>query len=242
VKFVALGMRLVNADIIQPSMKYAFASTVSENLMSYNTHQRKKITEAMKVAEKLAYPSAEKAIEFINSGCMNDISVTAHDVARAYKTYGTPIPLLQGKTVHKSEHPYVPKRLPRTISMTLQLHADLMFIEEIGFLISVSKTLDLVIVTPLGKGTGIKSEISLRQALIGQYHAYWSKGFEIGAVVMDGESAAGKIAGTMNVPPMVTLASGVHNVVVEARIRRVKEGVRSILSELPFKVSKVILV
>ena len=31
-KFVALGMRLVNADIIQPSMKYALASTVSENL------------------------------------------------------------------------------------------------------------------------------------------------------------------------------------------------------------------
>ncbi len=99
-----------------------------------------------------------------------------------------------------------------------------------------------MIVTPLGKGTGIKSEISLRQALIGQYHVYWDKLFEIGAVVMDGESAACKIAKTMNVPPIVTLASGVHNVVVEARIRRIKEGVRSILSGLPFKVSKVILV
>ena len=172
-KFVALGMRLVNADIIQPAMKYALASTVSENLMSYDTHQRKKITEAMKMAEKLAYPSAGKAIEFINSGAMNDLPVTAQDVARVYEAYGTPIPLLQGKTVHKSEHPYVPERLPRTISTTLQLHADLMFIEEIGFLISVSKPLDLVIVTPLGKGTGIKSEVSLRKALIGQYHVYW---------------------------------------------------------------------
>ena len=123
-----------------------------------------------------------------------------------------------------------------------QLHADLMFIEEIGFLISVSKPLDLVIVTPLGKGTGMKSEVSLRKALIGQYHVYWDKLFDISAVVMDGESAACKIASTMNVPPIVTLASGVHNVVVEARIRRIKEGVRSILSGLPFKVSKVILV
>jgi hypothetical protein len=59
---------------------------------------------------------------------------------------------------------------------------------------------------------------------------------------MDGESAACKIAGTMNVPPMVIFASEVHNVVVEARIRRVKEVVRSILSGLPFKVSKVILI
>ncbi len=70
-----------------------------------------------------------------------------------------------------------------------------MFIEEIGFLITVCKPLDLVIVTPLGKGTGIKSETSLRQALIEQYHAYWGKGFEIGAVVMDGESAAPKKQG-----------------------------------------------
>ncbi len=115
-KFVALGMRLVYADIIQPSMKYAFASTVSENLMSYNTHQRKKITEAMKMAEKLAYPSAGKAIEFINSGSMNDVPVTAQDVARAYEAYDTPIPLLQEKTVHKSEHPYISEKLPRTIS------------------------------------------------------------------------------------------------------------------------------
>jgi hypothetical protein len=168
-------MRLVNADTIQPAMKYAFATTVAENLQSYSGRERKQIAEAMKMAEKLAYPSAGKAIEFINSGSMNDIPITAHDVARAYEVYGTPIPLLQGKTVHKSEHSYVPERLPRTISTVVQLHADLMFIEEIGFLITVSKPLDLVIVTPLGKGTGVKSETSLRRALIGQYHAYWNK-------------------------------------------------------------------
>ena len=242
VKFVALGRRLVYADIIQPSMKYAFASTVSENLKSYNSHERKKIGEAMKMAEKLAYPSAGRAIEFINAGAMNDVPVTAHDVARAYEAYGTPIPLLQGKTVHKTEHPYTSERLPRTISTVIQLHADIMFIEEIGFLITVSKPMDLVIITPLGKGTGVKSETSLRKALIGQYHVYWGKGFEINSVIMDGESAALKVAESMNGPPFHALASGVHNVVVESRIRRVKEGVRSILNGLPFKVSKVILV
>ena len=141
---------------------------------------------AMKMAEKLAYPSAGKAIEVINSGSMNEVPVTAHDVARAYEAYGAPIPLLQGKTVHKSEHPYVPERLPRTISTVIQLHADIMFIEQIGFLITVSKPLDLVIVTRLGKGTGVKSETSLRKALIGQYHVYWGKGFEISSVIMDG--------------------------------------------------------
>jgi hypothetical protein len=57
---------------------------------------------------------------------------------------------------------------------------------------------------------------------------------------MDEESAAIKIAGTMNGPPFEALESGVHDVFIKTRIRRIKEGVRSILSGLLFKVSKVI--
>jgi hypothetical protein len=74
--------------------------------------------------------------------------------------------------------------LPRTISTVVQLHVDIMFIEGIGFLVSVSKPIDLVVVTPLGKDTGVKSETTLRQALIGHYHAYWSKGFIISIVLL----------------------------------------------------------
>jgi hypothetical protein len=116
VRFVALGMQLFNADNIQPAIKYAFLSTVSENLLSYNNRERKQITEAMKMSEKLAYPSAGRAIEFINSGSMNDLPVSAHDVARAYEVYGTPMPLLQGKIVHKAESTYATEILPKTIS------------------------------------------------------------------------------------------------------------------------------
>ncbi len=40
-----------------------------------------------------------------------------------------------------------------------------------------------------------------------------------------------KIAGNINGPPFQALASGVHEVVVQALIRRIKEGVRSILTK-----------
>jgi hypothetical protein len=46
----------------------------------------------MKQAMKLGYSSAGTMIKFINSGTMNNISVTAHDAAIAYAAYGTPIP------------------------------------------------------------------------------------------------------------------------------------------------------
>jgi hypothetical protein len=70
----------------------------------------------------------------------------------------------------------------------------------------------------LEKGTGVKSETTLRQALIGHYHAYWNKGLTISKVFMDGESAAIKIAGTMNGPPFEALASGVHDAFIDTRI------------------------
>ncbi len=57
----------------------------------------------MELAEKLGYPSAETMMELINCGTMNNLPVTAHDAVRAYAAYGTPIPLIQGKTVHTAE-------------------------------------------------------------------------------------------------------------------------------------------
>jgi hypothetical protein len=37
--------------------------------------------QAMELAEKLGYPSVGTMIEFINSGTMNNLPVTAHDAA-----------------------------------------------------------------------------------------------------------------------------------------------------------------
>ncbi len=40
--------------------------------------------QAMELAEKLGHPSVGTMMEFINSGTMNNLPVTAHDTARAY--------------------------------------------------------------------------------------------------------------------------------------------------------------
>jgi hypothetical protein len=73
------------------------ALTVTNNLQSYTVSERNRIKQAMELAEKLGYPSAGMMIEFINSGTMNNLPVTAQDAARAYAACGAPIPLIQGK-------------------------------------------------------------------------------------------------------------------------------------------------
>jgi hypothetical protein len=90
---ITLGMKLVDANTFQPAIKYAFASTVSNNLLSsYNKLARKQITEPMQMVKKLTYSSAGGAIEFANPGPVTNQLIIAHKIRRAYQAYGTPIP------------------------------------------------------------------------------------------------------------------------------------------------------
>ena len=82
-----------------------------------------------------------------------------------------------------------------------QLHLDIIFIEEIGFLAYFSKPMNLIVAS-----FGVNSETLLRDALFGHYHAYCSGGFTISTVVMDEESAAINIADMINVPRFPALA------------------------------------
>jgi hypothetical protein len=73
------------------------ALTVTNNLQSYTVSARNRMKQAMELAEKLGYPSVGTMMDFINSGTMNNLPVTAQDAARAYAAYGTPIRLIQGE-------------------------------------------------------------------------------------------------------------------------------------------------
>ncbi len=62
------------------------------NYQSYTVSERNRMKQAMELAEKLGYPSVGTMMEFINSGTMNNLPVTALDAARAYAAYGSTIP------------------------------------------------------------------------------------------------------------------------------------------------------
>ncbi len=184
------------------------ALTVTNNLQSYTVSERNRMKQAMELAEKLGYPSAGTMMEFINSGTMNNLPVTAHVAARAYAAYGTPIPQIQEKTAHTAEKSTTPEQLPRTISSVVELHCDIMFVEGIAFLISVGKPLDLCMVSVLGSGVGARNSQAMRTAMTSHYNAYWWRHFKIKVVVMDGESSAAKAALETNEVELAPLSAG----------------------------------
>jgi hypothetical protein len=72
--------------------------------------------------------------------------------------------------------------------------------------------------------------------LFGHYWAYFSGGFNISTLAMDGKSAAIKTPDMINGPWLQASASGMHYVIVDARIRKIIKGTRSKLSGLTFKI------
>jgi hypothetical protein len=64
---------------------------------------------------------------------------------------------------------------------------------------------------------------------------------KIKVVLKNGDSSAAKAALEINEVEFAPLPAGVHDPVIESRIRRLKEGVRSIIQGLPFPSSPPLL-
>jgi hypothetical protein len=161
---------------------------------------------------------------------MNNLPVMALNAAR---DYGTPIPLIQGKTVHTADKSTTPEQLSRMISSMVEIHCDIMFVEGIAFLISVGKPIDLCMVSVLESGVSARNSQAMRTAMTSHYNVNWTRHFKIKAAVMDAESYAAKAALETDEVEFAPLSAGVHDPIVELRIRRLKEGVRFIIQGLP---------
>ena len=89
----------------------------------------------------------------IRSGGLLNCEYTVEDVLRAHKIYGPDIASLKGKTKRsKQRAPKIDQLFWRRIRALQTLCIDLFFVCGLTFLLSVSKPLDLMMVTYLPEG------------------------------------------------------------------------------------------
>lgn len=206
--------------------------TIKGNSVGYTKAEKQRANNARELWKTLAYPSIKDFLWMIRRGKVIGTSVTPHDVDRMLKIYGPDCAVIKGRTTRKQPEPVIIEYVSRQISPHITLAADLMFIDGLPFLVTVSRRLQLVMTKMLSG----KTEKDLRDAFNSIVSSYAAQKFRVNFVLTDGESAVKAIEEHLNrqgirlnpAPP------GAHVPEVERAIRLIKERMRIIWNSLPY--------
>lgn len=219
----------------QPST--TLVTTVADNESNYSKREVAQAREARQLQRRLANPPDSKLIKAISTGTIQHSSVTPADVARATAIYGPSIEALKGRTTTSPALPF-PQEGPSRAMAAQQMYADIFYANGMSFLITITHPIGHITCTYIER----TDTVTLRRALRLHLGVYGQRRIEIRHIYSDNEkgilSMSQDFAGAG-----ITLhlaGPGMHVHIVERAIRTIKEGVRGLLSGLPYPCPRVL--
>ena len=209
-------------------------ATVRERENKYHKHEVKRAKEVMRVSRCLGFEGKSGLLHIIRTGAFVNLGITYEDVYRAFEIYGAPIPYLKGtstrKKVQVTSVSNVTLNVERPITITQSVHVDVMHIEGVSFIVSVSKPMNLTMAEELEKNNA-QNILSVVQNTIDTYRTF---SYDVGILIFDCDNTL--IAALSRIPNVKfsTVGAGMHVKVIESKIRRIKEKTRCILHSIPF--------
>ena len=210
-------------------------TTVADNANNSSNADYSQAVLARKIQKIIGRPTTQAFIYFIENILLPNCPITHRDVLRAEQIFGLDIGSLKGKTV-RQQPPRVEVTevtLPPTIHQNYQkvtLGCDIMFVNKIPFLMSISRHLRF------GTAQHIKNQqgATIFNGIRAIHQIYLQRGFQIQNAFMDGqfEPLRGNLAElgiTLN-----TASNDEHVPKIERQIRTVKERTRVLYCALPF--------
>ena len=213
----------------------AAITTVEQNKLGYSKREVRDAIVAREFIRRMGYPSIRDAIELLESGSIVNCPVTVQDIVRAQNIFGTDIGILKGKMTHKKSDPVNLSHLPKLtgVSIFQALNTDIMFVDGMPYLITISQPLNLLMVKSL---EGRRDKEAIEEALIKIIRQYRARGFSIERVLCDGEKGVAACADLLNAEgiELNISSAGQHVPVIERAIRQIKERIRAIVTTLPY--------
>jgi hypothetical protein len=238
----SLDEQFVNANAVVDDSDdaYVLLETVHGNEMLLTNRELKGAKLASEWYAKLGFPSTADLKAAINLGSIKNIDITAADVDNAERVYGRQLGNILGKLTNVKTKPLLLDSHLRKVIEPVILSGDIMFIEGLAFLITVSKRLTLVSAAELKD----RSADTMRAAIYDIFSHYSSNQFKVQTVIFDGEGAIGAIATDLKLDgiEVVQTSRGQHVPDVERAIRTLKERIRGFLNTLPFRLDSILLI
>ena len=218
----------------------ALVNSVAENMLKFTKKEVKDAEVAEQLYTMLGKPSMKDYLNMIRHNLIKDCPVTVKDVERAIAIYGKDLGTIKGRTLS-----YKPESLNDDLFVRCEpdytiLCIDIMFINGLAFLVSISKGYNVLVVRYLNDRKMSTVELALKQT-IASYSKY---NVIIKMIVCDGESAISALKASIEgVGVQLEQASkNEHVASIERAIRQIKERVRSFINILPFQITKEITI
>ena len=230
------GLYYMDAEAQVQKQAQVHVNTVADNKSSYSNTDYLRALAARKLQIKIGNPTAREFIKIASRNLLPNCPITRDDIQAAEDIFGPDVGGLKGKTVRRPPHRVEThlEAVPRGILKRYQkvtVCADIMFVNSIPFMVSISRNIRFGTVEPL---TGTKAELLLR-AIKNIRNTYAQGGFKVDWMLMDGqfENLRGDIA-NLGIR-LNEVAEDEHVGEIERYIRTVKERCRSACTVLPFK-------
>jgi hypothetical protein len=192
---------------------------------NYNNFSRKQIegaTAARRLMGMIATPSTRDFNALVRLNMLPDCPITPENIKHADSLFGPDLATVRGKTVRRKPTRVVTDYvdIPRTIidiNKNVTLAVDVMFVNSVPFLVSVSRTINLITIEHAPKCSATK----LGELIHRIVRVYARAGFTVQMVLMDNEFEKLK-----DHVPMLVLnipAASEHVGEIERKIRVIKE-------------------
>ena len=182
------GLYYMDAETQVQQQAQVHVNTMADNKSSYyNTDYLRALT-ARKLQIKIRNPTAQDFLKIASRNLLPNCPITRDDIWAAEDIFGPDVGGLKEKTVRQPPH-WVETHLeavPRGILKRYQkvvVCADIMFVNSIPFMVSISRSIRFGTVEPL---TGAKAELLLH-AIKNIRNTYAQGGFKVYWMLMDGQ-------------------------------------------------------
>ena len=218
---------------------YALVQTVEDMASQFTVAEVKAAKATREWMRKSGYADTRQLQAQLKYGTVANVPFSLQDLQRADAIFGKDVASLKGKTTHRKGPKVKFEYLPKPIRIDQTLHLDLMFVQGMPFLVSVSEPLGLLMATSLSS----KSAAPVLAAIKSQLADYHSHQMRVPNCTVDGEGAIVKIIPDLNNLGMIVNPAGPGDHVprIERNIRTIKERVRCHVTTSPFNYCKLIL-
>ncbi len=209
-------------------------TTVWTNFEGFSCKQVEGAMSARRLMGMVATPSPRDFEGMVRLNMLKDCPVTNEDIKNANKIFGTDLATIRGKTVRRRPKQVITdyvniSRLLVDTNQQVTLAADVMFVNSVPFLVSVSQNINLITIEHTPSTRAASSLGSLLQRII---RVYARAGFTVQSILMDIEFD--KVRNHVPMLDVNTTAASEHVEDIERHIRLIKERAQCIICTLPY--------